>query len=52
LSAVAGSLSLLLVARVVAGLGAGMYSPMSAAAAAALVPAERRGRALAMITGG
>jgi predicted MFS family arabinose efflux permease len=52
LSAVAGSLSLLLVARVVAGLGAGMYSPMSAAAAAALVPSGRRGRALAMITGG
>src|ERR1019366_4788800 len=39
-------------ARAVAGIGAGLYSPMSVAAAAGLVPAERRGRALAMITGG
>jgi predicted MFS family arabinose efflux permease len=52
LTAVSSSLPLLLVARVVAGIGAGLYSPMSVAAAAGLVPAQRRGRALAMITGG
>jgi predicted MFS family arabinose efflux permease len=52
LSAVAVSLPLLLVSRAIAGLGAGLYSPMSAAAAVGLVPPERRGRALAMITGG
>lgn len=52
LSAVAVSLPLLLLARAVAGLGAGLYSPMSAAAAVSLVGPERRGRALAMITGG
>lgn len=50
LSAVAGSLAFLLLSRVIAGFGAGLYSPMSAATAAALVPPERRGRALALIT--
>jgi predicted MFS family arabinose efflux permease len=52
LSALAGSLGPLLVARAVAGLGAGVYAPMSAVAAAGLVPPARRGRALAMLTGG
>jgi predicted MFS family arabinose efflux permease len=50
LSAVATSLTLLLLTRVIAGFGAGLYSPMSAATAATLVPPERRGRALALIT--
>ena len=50
LSALATSLTFLLLTRVVAGLGAGLYSPMSAATAAALVAPERRGRALALIT--
>jgi predicted MFS family arabinose efflux permease len=50
LSAVATSLAFLLLSRVIAGFGAGLYSPMSAATAAALVPPERRGRALALIT--
>lgn len=52
LSAVAGSFGLLLAARVVAGAGAGAYAPMAAAAASSLVPARRRGRALAMVTAG
>jgi predicted MFS family arabinose efflux permease len=52
LTAMSSALPALLVARAVAGIGAGLYSPMSVAAAAGLVPAERRGRALAMITGG
>ncbi|MEV6113834.1 MFS transporter [Streptomyces sp. NPDC052109] len=52
LTAVSSSLPLLLGARALAGVGAGLYSPMAAAAAAGLVAPERRGRALAMITGG
>jgi predicted MFS family arabinose efflux permease len=52
LAALAPSWSLLLVSRVVAGFGAGLYSPMAAATAAALVPEHRRGRALALVTAG
>jgi predicted MFS family arabinose efflux permease len=52
LSALAPSLVVLLVSRAVAGLGAGLYSPLSAAAAAEMVPAHRRGQALAVIVGG
>ncbi|MFI7098429.1 MFS transporter [Streptomyces sp. NPDC050161] len=52
LTAVAPSLGGLLAARVVAGAGAGVYSALSTAAAAALVPPERRGRALALVMGG
>lgn len=52
LTALATSLPMLLVGRALAGVGAGLYSPISAAAAASLVPPERRGRALAMIIGG
>jgi len=52
LTATSSAFPALLAARAVAGIGAGLYSPMSVAAAAGLVPAERRGRALAMITGG
>ncbi|WP_018542324.1 MULTISPECIES: MFS transporter [unclassified Streptomyces] len=52
LTALAPSLGLLLAARAVAGAGAGVYSALSTAAAAALVPAEKRGRALALVMGG
>jgi predicted MFS family arabinose efflux permease len=52
LSALAPSLAILLLSRAVAGLGAGLYSPMSAATAAGMVTPERRGRALAVIVGG
>lgn len=51
LSAISASFLLLLGSRLIAGLGAGVYAPMSVSAAAAMVPEHRRGRALAMITG-
>ncbi|OAJ33713.1 Purine efflux pump PbuE [Piscirickettsiaceae bacterium NZ-RLO1] len=51
-SALATSLSMLLVSRALAGLGAGLFSPMAAAVAAMLVPAEKKGRALGLILGG
>ena len=41
-----------LVARVVAGAAAGVYSPLSSAIAAALVGAEQRGRALSLVLAG
>ncbi|MFE6687899.1 MFS transporter [Streptomyces sp. NPDC057743] len=52
LTALAPSLATLLAARIVAGAGAGVYSALSTAAAAALVPEEKRGRALALVMGG
>ncbi|ACZ91067.1 MFS transporter [Streptosporangium roseum] len=52
LTALAPSLALLLASRVLAGVGAGVYSALSTAAASALVPGERRGRALALVMGG
>ncbi|MFE7317537.1 MFS transporter [Streptomyces sp. NPDC057555] len=52
LTALAPSLGTLLAARIVAGAGAGVYSALSTAAAAALVPQEQRGRALALVMGG
>ncbi|MBU3750668.1 MAG: MFS transporter, partial [Mycobacterium sp.] len=51
-SAVADSFALLLASRVVAGVGAGLYSPTAAAAAASLVSPERRGRALSVVLAG
>lgn len=52
LTALAPTFGLLLVARVLAGAGAGLYAALSTAAASAMVPAARRGRALALIMGG
>ncbi|MBB5935261.1 MFS transporter [Streptomyces zagrosensis] len=52
LTALAPSLALLLGSRAIAGAGAGVYSALSTAAASALAPPERRGRALAMVMGG
>ncbi|MEU6992401.1 MFS transporter [Streptomyces sp. NPDC046465] len=52
LTALAPGLAVLLLSRAVAGAGAGVYSALSTAAAAALVPRERRGRALALVMGG
>ncbi|MGV9991212.1 MFS transporter [Streptomyces sp. NPDC003374] len=43
---------MLLVARVVAGIGAALYTPNASAAAAALAGPARRGRALSVILGG
>ncbi|MEU0024581.1 MFS transporter [Streptomyces sp. NPDC006335] len=52
LTALAGGLAVLLVARALAGVGAGVYSPMAAATAASLAGDKRRGRALALVMGG
>ncbi|MFF0739325.1 MFS transporter [Streptomyces sp. NPDC004111] len=52
LTALAPSLAVLLIARAVAGIGAGVYSPIAAATAAGLTTPERRGRALATVMGG
>ncbi|GAA2465689.1 MFS transporter [Streptomyces mauvecolor] len=52
LTALAPTLPVLLVARAVAGIGAGVYSPTAAATAAGLTTPERRGRALATVMGG
>ncbi|MFE0102816.1 MFS transporter [Streptomyces sp. NPDC059009] len=52
LTALAPNVGVLLGARVVAGAGAGVYSALSTATAAALAPGERRGRALALVMGG
>lgn len=51
-SALSPDLHTLLFFRAVAGTGAGLFSPVAAAAAAALVSPERKGRALSMILGG
>jgi predicted MFS family arabinose efflux permease len=51
-SAMAGSLPALLMARVIAGFGAGLFSPVAVAAAVALASPERKGRALGMTLGG
>ncbi|WP_306322379.1 MULTISPECIES: MFS transporter [unclassified Streptomyces] len=52
LTALAPSLAVLLLARAVAGVGAGVYSALSTAAGAGLVEDARRGRALALVMGG
>ncbi|MGX9931576.1 MFS transporter [Virgibacillus salarius] len=52
LSALASNFPLLLLARAIAGIGAGLYSPLATAAAAALVPPQKRGRALGTVLGG
>lgn len=52
LSAVAATFAVLLAARVIAGVAAAAYTPAAAATAAGLVPAEVRGRALALVLGG
>ncbi|WP_405078933.1 MFS transporter [Paenibacillus chitinolyticus] len=51
-TALAPTYTLLLLSRAIAGIGAGLYSPLAAAAAAALVSSEKRGRALGMTLGG
>jgi len=50
--ALAGSTAVLMAARVAAGLGAGIFMPVAATAAAALVGPERRAAALAVVLGG
>lgn len=49
---VSPSLIVLLAARLLAGIGAGLYSPLAAASASARVDASHRGRALALVLAG
>lgn len=51
-TALGGSYPVVLTARVVAATGAGIITSTAASAAAAVVPTERRGQALAMVLGG
>lgn len=51
-AAFAGDFALVMAARVVMALAAGVYMPAANAVAVALVPPERRGRAIALVTGG
>lgn len=51
-SALANNFTLLLIARAFAGMGAGLFTPTAASAAAATVSPNLRGRALGMIIGG
>ncbi|MFF4673538.1 MFS transporter [Streptomyces sp. NPDC001279] len=51
-SALVPSFGLLLVTQAVAAAGTGMFVPVAAATAAALVPPERRGRAIAIVLTG
>jgi len=51
-SALAPNFLFLLIARAIAGIGAGLYSPLATAAAASLVSDKKRGRALGMTLGG
>ncbi|WP_263082084.1 MFS transporter [Endozoicomonas sp. Mp262] len=46
------NLTMLLISRALAGIGAGIFSPLAAASAASLVPEEKKGRALGLILGG
>ncbi|SDD93346.1 Predicted arabinose efflux permease, MFS family [Cupriavidus sp. YR651] len=52
LTAVAPSIGLVLASRLIAGLGAAMFSPTATATGASLVPPEQRGRALAIVVAG
>jgi predicted MFS family arabinose efflux permease len=52
LAAVTPNYGLLLVARIIAGAGAALFTPTAAATGAMLVPPEVRARALALVTGG
>lgn len=52
MTALAPSIGWVLASRVIAGLGAAMYSPTAIATAASLVPPERRASALAVVIAG
>jgi MFS transporter, DHA1 family, inner membrane transport protein len=51
-AAVAPSFAMVLIGQIVAGAVAGLYIPSASVTASALVPAERRGRAIAAVTTG
>ena len=52
LAALALNFGILVLARILAASGAALYTPTASAVAAALAPAEKRGRALALVLGG
>lgn len=52
ITAVAPNIELVLASRLIAGLGAAMFSPTATATGALLVPPEQRGRALAIVIAG
>jgi MFS transporter, DHA1 family, inner membrane transport protein len=52
LAAVALNFGILVLARILAAGGAALYTPTASAVAATLAPAEKRGRALALVLGG
>jgi DHA1 family inner membrane transport protein len=52
MTALAPSIELVLASRLLAGLGAAMFSPTATATGASLVPPEQRGRALAIVIAG
>ena len=51
-TALAPNIGVVLASRVLAGLGAAMFSPTATATGASLVPPEQRGRALAIVVAG
>lgn len=52
LTATSSSFAWVLMSRAIAGLGAAMFTPAASATAAALVPPQQRGRALAVVLAG
>lgn len=52
LTAIATDITVVLVSRAIAGLGAAMFSPTALGVAATIVPPERKGRALSIVTAG
>lgn len=51
-TALASSLVIFLISRLIAGIGAGLYSPLATASAAAMVDPSQRGRALSLVLAG
>ncbi|MDA2519863.1 MFS transporter [Bacillus cereus] len=52
LTAMAPNFSIFLVSRAIAGIGAGLFSPLAVAGSTMLVPVEKKGRALGLTIGG
>ncbi|WP_413789040.1 MFS transporter [Bacillus kandeliae] len=52
LSALAPSFSIFLLSRAIAGMGAGLFSPLAVASSTTFVPIEKKGRALSFTIGG
>ncbi|MDA2269359.1 MFS transporter [Bacillus cereus] len=52
LTAVSPNFSIFLISRAIAGVGAGLFSPLAVAGSTMLVPVEKKGRALGLTIGG